>query len=57
MASINSASVFSKNLDCMPVAPTLPISSLSTSRQHAVRAVFFVSSIARSDVNAQTRSS
>ena len=28
--------VFSKNIDSAPVAPTEPISSLSTSRQHAV---------------------
>ena len=44
-----SASAFSKKCDCMPVAPTEPISSLSTSRQTLVRAGFFVSMIARKD--------
>ena len=33
-----SAMVFSKNIDAMPEAPTLPISSLSTSTHTAVRA-------------------
>ena len=33
-----SAMVFSKNIEAMPEAPTLPISSLSTSTQTAVRA-------------------
>ncbi len=36
---MTSATVFSKNFDCMPVAPTEPISSLSTKMQQAVRAV------------------
>ena len=35
-SSIISAIVFSKNWDAMPVAPTLPISSLSTSTHTAV---------------------
>ena len=40
-----------KNLDCMPVAPTLPISSLSTRRQQPVRfGVSSISSIAARDV-------
>ena len=30
--------LFSKNIEAMPEAPTLPISSLSTSTQTAVRA-------------------
>ena len=41
----------------MPVAPTLPISSLSTSRQQVVYSVFSTSTIARREVNAHTRSS
>lgn len=35
-SSMISAMVFSKNCDAMPVAPTLPISSLSTSTHTAV---------------------
>ena len=35
-SSMISAMVFSKKFDAMPVAPTLPISSLSTSTQTAV---------------------
>ena len=53
----SSATVFSKNLDCIPVAPTLPISSLSTKRQHDVLSTLSMSSIAIKDVNAQTLSS
>ena len=33
-SSMISAMVFSKNCEAMPVAPTLPISSLSTSTAH-----------------------
>ena len=36
-SSMTSAMVFSKNCEAMPVAPTLPISSLSTSTHTAVR--------------------
>ena len=53
----SSATTFSKNLECIPVAPTLPISSLSTRMQHPVRVTCGVSRIANKDVNAQTRSS
>ena len=49
--------MFSKKRDCMPVAPTLPISSLSTKRQHAVFCKSFASNIANNDVNAHTLSS
>ena len=35
-SSMISATAFSKNCDAMPVAPTLPISSLSTSTHTAV---------------------
>ena len=55
--SISSTTAFSKNLDVIPVAPTLPISSLSTRIQHAVLFTSFVSNIASKDVNAQTLSS
>ena len=52
-----SATEFSKNRDCIPVAPTEPISSLSTSRQQVVRLTLSTSSIATKDVYAHTRSS
>ena len=45
-----SATVFSKTRERMPVAPTLPISSLSTSRQQVVYSVFSTSSIATKEV-------
>ena len=48
--SISSATVFSKKRDCIPVAPTLPISSLSTSRQQLVYFWGSASSIAARDV-------
>ena len=54
---ITSATAFSKNLDCIPVAPTLPTSSLSTRMQQAVRAVCPISSIAFKEVKAHTLSS
>ena len=54
---ISSATAFSKNLDCIPVAPTEPISSLSTRIQHSVLSVCFMSSMARMDVKAHTLSS
>ena len=41
----------------MPVAPTLPISSLSVSRQQLVRFGVSISSIAAKEVYAHTRSS
>ena len=49
--------MFSKNFECIPVAPTLPISSLSTNKQQVVRLTPSVSSIARSDVKAHALSS
>ena len=52
-----SATEFSKNRDCIPVAPTEPISSLSTSKQQVVRFTLSTSSIATKDVYAHTRSS
>ena len=52
-----SATAFSKKRDCMPVAPTEPISSLSTSKQQVVRFTLSTSSIATKDVYAHTRSS
>jgi len=55
--SQSSATAFSKNRECIPVAPTLPISSLSTRMQQAVRAVSSVSSMAARDVYAQILSS
>ena len=45
-----SAMVFSKNCDAMPVAPTLPISSLSTSTHTAALLGRSTSSCAMSDV-------
>lgn len=57
IASISSATEFSKKRDCIPVAPTLPISSLSVSRQQVVFSTSSTSSIAARDVYAQTRSS
>ena len=52
-----SATAFSKKRDCIPVAPTEPISSLSTSKQQVVRFTLSTSSIATKDVYAHTRSS
>ena len=49
-ASKSSATVFSKNAESIPVAPTLPISSLSTNRHIAVRLQSVSSSIAANDV-------
>ena len=56
-SSITSATIFSKNLDCIPVAPTLPISSLSTRMQQAVLSTSSISSIAFKEENAHTLSS
>ena len=58
-SSMISATVFSKNCDAMPVAPTLPISSLSTSTHMPVfsSAASANASCAASDVKAHTRSS
>ena len=52
-----SATAFSKNLDVIPLAPVLPISSLSTNRQQAVLVTSSASSIANNEVNAHTLSS
>jgi len=52
-----SATVFSKKWDCIPVAPTLPISSLSVNRQQVVFSTSSASSIATIDVYAHTLSS
>ena len=52
-----SATVFSKNKDCIPVAPTEPISSLSTRIQHAVFSGVFTSVKARREGYAQHLSS
>ena len=38
---MSSATTFSKNLECIPVAPTLPISSLSTKRQHEIEEYYW----------------
>ena len=58
-SAMTSAIVFSKNCDAMPVAPTEPISSLSTSTVIAVRSgtSSASASCATSDVYAHTRSS
>ena len=50
MASKTSAIKFSKKRDCIPVAPTEPISSLSTNKVQVVRLTFSVSNIATKDV-------
>ena len=52
-----SATAFSKNRDVIPLAPVLPISSLSTSRQQEVLATSSALNIANRDVNAHTLSS
>ena len=57
MAFMISATVFSKKCDCIPVAPTLPISSLSVSRQQVVFSGSSASSMATRDVYAHTLSS
>ena len=49
-ACSSSATIFSKKRDCIPLAPTLPISSLSTSRQQEVRSTLSTSSIAAKEV-------
>ena len=54
---MTSATVFSKKRDCMPLAPTLPISSLSTSRQTLVISGFSIASIAIKEGYAHTLSS
>ncbi len=59
VAATSSATVFSKKREAIPVAPTLPISSLSTSRQQRVVSVISsaMSSIAKTDEKAHTLSS
>ena len=46
----NSATTFSNQRDCMPVAPTEPISSLSTNKVQVVRFTLSTSSIAAKEV-------
>ena len=56
-AFITSATVFSKKRDCIPLAPTLPISSLSTRRHTLVISGFSIAAIASKEGYAHTLSS